>query len=116
MRTDITLPPTGDYSEAEFWIKLARVAINAGREIVEKALWLYYAAESPGTPGWAKATVYGTLAYFVLPVDAVPDVLPVAGYTDDLVVLSAAVGAIAFHIDADVKAQATATMSRWFPA
>ncbi|MFW2405219.1 MAG: YkvA family protein [Gammaproteobacteria bacterium] len=116
MRTDIMLPPPDDYSERDFWVKLARFALAAGRNVVEKALWLYYAAESPATPKWAKATVYGSLAYFILPVDVVPDILPVAGYTDDLAVLGAAVGAIAFHIDANVRAQAALTLERWFPA
>ncbi|MBT8443124.1 MAG: DUF1232 domain-containing protein [Gammaproteobacteria bacterium] len=110
------LPPPDDYSEAEFWTKLARFARVAGRNVVEKALWLYYAAESPATPKWAKVTVYGSLAYFILPVDLVPDLLPVAGYTDDLAVLGAAVGAIAFQIDANVRAQAAMTLERWFPA
>lgn len=116
MRTDIMLPPPEAYSERDFWLKLTRFALSAGRELVEKALWLYYAAESPSTPRWAKATVYGSLAYFILPLDVIPDVLPIAGYTDDLAVIGAAVGAIAFNIDATVRAQAAATLERWFPA
>ena len=84
-------------------------------EVIEKALWLYYAAERSDTPRWAKATVYGALAYFILPADALPDVLPIAGYSDDLAVLAVAVTTIGFYVDASVKAMAAEDLARWFP-
>ncbi len=102
------------YSEHGFWRKMSRYALSAGRQVVEKALWLYFAAERPETPTWAKATVYGSLAYFVLPVDAVPDITPIAGYADDLGVLTFAVATIARYINADCKQQASALMQKWF--
>ena len=104
----------GHYSEARFWTKLRAFGLRAGRELVEKSLWLYYAAERPDTPKWAKATVYGALAYFILPADAVPDLTPVAGFSDDLAVLAMAVATIGMHIDAAVKARANETLMRWF--
>ena len=58
--------------------------------MIEKALWLYYAAQQPNTPVWAKTLIYGALAYFVLPFDAIPDVLLGLGFTDDMAVLLAA--------------------------
>lgn len=102
------------YSPPRFWAKLARVAIAAGREVVEKSLWLYFAAERPETPKWAKAAVYAALGYLILPLDAVPDLAPVAGYSDDLGVLAFAVATIARYIDADVKARAARVLGRWF--
>ena len=45
-----------------------------------------------------KATLVGALAYFVLPIDAIPDVLPVLGFTDDAAVLAAAIKLVASHI------------------
>lgn len=105
----------GRYSERGFWQKLASFGRAAGRELLEKALLLYYAADAPETPKWAKATVYGSLAYFVLPMDAVPDVLPVAGYGDDLSVLALAVTTIACYIDDRVRERAARTLARWFP-
>ena len=110
----VTLSP-GDYSESSFWRKLAAFGRIAGHEVLEKALWLYYAAERTDTPKWARATVYGALAYFVLPLDAVPDMLPVAGYTDDLAVLALAVTTIGCYVDSQVKANAARTLARWFP-
>lgn len=115
MQHVVATPLPGDYSERRFWKKLAAFARFAGHEVIEKALWLYYAAERPDTPTWAKATVYGALAYFVLPADAVPDLLPLAGYTDDLTVLAVAVATVGACIDSDVKARASQTLARWFP-
>ena len=102
------------YSEPGFRDKLARAAKLAGREVVEKALWLYFAAQRPETPRWAKATVYGALAYFVVPLDAIPDVVPMAGYTDDLGVLAVAVVTIARYIDGTVKEKTSRLLARWF--
>lgn len=109
-----TLPVVHRYSEPRFREKLARVARAAGREVVEKALWLFFAARRPETPRWAKATVYAALAYFVVPLDAIPDVAPIAGYTDDLGVLALAVGTIAVYIDEGVKERTRRVLARWF--
>ena len=55
---------------------------------------------------WVKSAIYGAIGYFILPVDAIPDVLPVAGYTDDLGVLAGAIGIAAIHVDNEVTSQA----------
>lgn len=102
------------FSPPAFWSKLARGALAAGRELIEKALWLYYAAERPDVPRWAKLTMWGALAYFVLPVDAVPDFLPGVGYVDDLGALAAALATVARYVDDDVKARARDRLAAWF--
>ena len=93
------------YSDERLRAKLARYAIAAGREVVEKALWLYYASRRPDVPRWARLTIYAALAYFILPLDAIPDLAPIAGYTDDLSVLAFAVCTVATYIDDGVKAR-----------
>lgn len=102
------------YTEEGFWEKAGRFALAAGREVIEKALWLYYAARSPQTPQWARNVIYGALAYFILPVDAIPDLLPVVGYSDDLGALAAAVGMVALYITDEVKEQARRKMRKLF--
>ncbi len=119
MPSEENLPTTSrssqaSYSEPRFWEKLTQQALRAGREVIEKALWLYYAAERPETPARAKSVVYGALAYFILPIDALPDFIPLAGYTDDLGVLAFAVFTISRYIDDGVKEKASSTMQRWF--
>ena len=44
---------SASYSEDGFWDKLKRFAKTAGREVVERALWLWYALQKPETPAWA---------------------------------------------------------------
>ena len=68
-----------DYSDASFWDKVRNYATSAGREVIETALKLYYCAQDNDTPAWAKSVILGALAYFILPADAVMDLLP-GGY------------------------------------
>ncbi len=101
------------YSEASLRDKLLRAGRTAGREVVEKVLWLWFASRRPDLPAWARTTVYGALAYFVLPTDAIPDLLPGIGYGDDLGVLAWALATIANYVDADVKRRTEALLARF---
>ena len=103
-----------EYSEDGFWDKLVKFAKTAGEDVIEKALWLYYAAENPKTPTWAKTVIYGALGYFIFPVDAIPDIAPMVGYADDLGVLASAIAAVSLYINDDVKALATQKLNDWF--
>lgn len=103
-----------DFNDDGFWSKIVKYAKKAGSEVIEKALWLYYSAQRPDTPLWAKTTIYGALAYFVLPIDAIPDALPVVGYSDDLGILAGALAAVSMYIDENVKKQAQEKMANWF--
>lgn len=103
-----------EYSDKGFWDKVVNYAKVAGAEVIEKALWLYYAAQRPETPAWAKTIIYGALGYFIFPVDAIPDAIPVVGYADDLGVLAAAIATVVMFINDDVKAAARTKMREWF--
>jgi uncharacterized membrane protein YkvA (DUF1232 family) len=102
-----------EYSDKSFWAKCKKAAKIAGAEVMRKALWLFYAAQAKGTPAWAKTIIYGALAYFILPIDAIPDVIPVAGYSDDLGALAAALASVAMYVNKDVKEQAEEKMRDW---
>jgi len=103
-----------DYSDGSFWRKVKNYALTAGREVIEKALWLYYAAQRPETPAWAKAVIIGALAYFISPIDAIPDAIPVVGYSDDLGAIVAAVGMVSMYITDEVKGLARGKLQEWF--
>lgn len=105
---------TEEYNESSFWEKVKTFAAQAGKEVIEKALWLYYAAQRQETPVWAKTIIYGALAYFVSPIDAIPDVSPAIGYVDDLGALSAAIGMVSLYINEEVKQQAKEKLNTWF--
>ena len=72
------------------------------------------AAQDEKTPLWAKTTIYGSLGYFISPIDAIPDITPIAGYSDDLGVLVLALSTVATYINDDVKNAASKKMIDWF--
>jgi uncharacterized membrane protein YkvA (DUF1232 family) len=79
-----------------FWPKLRRFASRL--PFVEEAISAYYSAFDRKTPMAARLTLLGALAYFIAPVDAIPDFLPLMGFADDAGVLSAAIVAVSSHI------------------
>lgn len=102
-----------EYSEEGFWNKVKGFAAKAGREVIERALQLYFAAQNPNTPAWARTVIYGALGYFIITPDAVPDVTPIIGFTDDLGVLAAAIATVAMHITPDIKERAKNKTDGW---
>ena len=102
------------FSEEGFWDKLKKVFKKAGIKVVYSALMLYYAYQRKETPVWAKTIIIGALGYFISPIDAIPDFIPVAGYTDDLGVLVAAIAAVGIYINSEVKQSAKDKLHNWF--
>lgn len=102
------------FSEDGLSSKLTRYAKTAGREVVEKALLLYYALQQPHTPAWARATIISALGYFIVPLDAIADLTPGIGYADDLGVLALAIATVAGQIDDGVRRKAAARLETWF--
>ena len=102
------------FSEDRFWDKLKKYAKSAGKEVVEKALLLYYAGNQENAPAWAKATIIGSLGYFIAPLDAIVDLTPVVGYADDLGVLALALAAVATYINDEVRGKTAVKMQDWF--
>jgi uncharacterized membrane protein YkvA (DUF1232 family) len=103
-----------NYSDESFWKKVKKHALRAGREVIEDALVLYYALQDEETPKWAKTVIIGALAYFILPTDAIPDVIPVAGFTDDLGALAAALTTVGMHLKKDHFAKAQNSLDSFF--
>lgn len=102
------------YTKANFTKKVSENALKAGKEVIEKSLYMYEALQDADTPKWAKTTIIGALGYLISPIDAIPDFTPVAGYTDDLTVLAGAFVAVAAHINDTHKEKAKLRLSKWF--
>ena len=113
-----TKPENTDYAKEftddGFWSKVSDYAKSAGSEVIEKALWLYYAFQRDETPIWAKTAIVGALGYFISPIDAIPDIIPLIGYADDLGVLALAVTTVGTQIDKNVKQLAKTKLDEWF--
>lgn len=75
-----------------FWPKIRRVASKV--PFAADALSLWWCAKDPTTPTAAKGMMLAALAYFVLPTDAIPDVLPAIGFTDDAAVIAALIAIV----------------------
>ena len=78
----------------------------------EELVAAYYCAFDRATPVRAKGILVGALAYFILPVDAVPDLLLGLGFTDDLAVLLAAFNVVRVHVREEHRLRARETLSR----
>ena len=80
----------------EFWPKFRRFA--ARLPFAEDLLTAYFCAFDRDTPRRVQLALIGALAYFVLPFDFVPDMLPFIGFTDDAAVLATAIRLVSAHI------------------
>jgi uncharacterized membrane protein YkvA (DUF1232 family) len=93
-----------------FWIKLKRVA--ARLPFAEDLLAAYYCAFDKRTPRHVQVALLGAIAYFILPFDFIPDMMPVLGFTDDAAVLATAIRMVATNITEDHRAAARAALKR----
>jgi uncharacterized membrane protein YkvA (DUF1232 family) len=103
-----------EYAAESFRRTARRVARRAGRELIEKALLLYYVLRDGDTPAWARTVIIGALGYFVSPLDAMPDPTPVLGFIDDFWALAAAIPVVAMHVKKEHRERARAKVARWF--
>ncbi|MBQ2025875.1 MAG: DUF1232 domain-containing protein [Paludibacteraceae bacterium] len=105
-----------NYSEANLWKKIGSVAKIAGIKTLYMVLLLYYVLMDDATPTKYKAMIMGALGYFILPVDVLPDFVPMVGYSDDLAALSGVLYAVIKSVSPQIKAQAKAKLTDWFGA
>jgi len=93
-----------------FWMKFRRVV--AQLPFAEDLLAAYYCAFDKQTPRHVQAALLGAIAYFILPFDFIPDMLPVLGFTDDAAVLATAIRLVANYITPDHREAARAALKR----
>ena len=96
--------------ERRFWAKLRRVLAQI--PFAEDLVASYYCAIDRDTPTRVRAVLFGAIAYFILPADAVPDLFVGLGFTDDAAVLAATIAAVSRHLQPRHRAQARARLER----
>ena len=109
----VSLPATMARNEKTvrdgFWRKLRR---NLARvPFAEHAVASWYCAFDPATPMRARGVILAALAYFVLPLDVLPDALLGLGFTDDLTVLLTAISLIRAHLKPEHYDRARETLA-----
>ena len=104
----------GSYSGEKFWNKLVTVAKNLGRKATRYALLLYYTLQSDEVSLENKAIIVGALGYLILPIDLIPDLVPVLGLTDDVAALTLAYEKVKASITPEIERKASAKLAQWF--
>ena len=103
-----------NYSEAGLWDKIKDTAKKAGSNLIYEVLQLYYVAKNPNVPMKIRAAMVAPLGYFISPVDLIPDLTPVVGYSDDAAVIAMAIAFAHAYIDDDIRHDAKAQLCRFF--
>ena len=93
-----------------FWPKITRTAARI--PFADQALAAWYAARDPETPLAAKGMIFAGLAYFVMPIDAIPDVFAGIGFTDDAAVIAALLATVGANIKRRHRDQAEEAVKR----
>ena len=102
------------YSEESLWKKIKNFSKVAGAKVVYAVLLLYYAMIDSKVSLKTKIFIAAALGYFILPTDAIFDLTPIIGYSDDLGVLLFALKQISSAITAEVKENARKKIAEWF--
>ncbi len=109
-----TLPATihrnEDTVRNEFWPKLQKFLSRV--PFAERAIASYYCAFDPATPLRVRGILLAALAYFIMPIDVIPDLILGLGFTDDLTVLATAYALIHSHMRDEHWDKARETLER----
>ncbi len=94
---------------------LLRLLRRAGRTIARPAFECLEILLDGSTPPRVRLTVLAALTYLLFPLDLIPDFIPAAGFSDDMVALTALLGLCSAHRSPEVRARAQSRLDRWFP-
>ncbi len=92
-----------------------KVLIRAGRTIAQPALEALEMILDPSTSPQARLTMLAALTYLLMPYDLIPDFIPAAGFSDDLVALTAVISLWNSHITPQIRTRARQKLDKWFP-
>ena len=105
---------TDDFSDGKFWDKIKEVAKKIGLKTTSYALILYYVLQKKEVPFKDKMLITGCLGYFILPIDLIPDFIPIAGYTDDVAGMIFAIRKCMDYVDDEIKQNVSNKLVSWF--
>ena len=103
-----------NYNENSFWDKIKAFARKAGIKLIYLALLLFYTLQSGNLSLKDKAIIYGALGYFILPIDLIPDWIPVIGLSDDFGTLMYAYKRIKENITDEIREKAAIKLMEIF--
>ena len=94
---------------------IIKILIRAGRTISKPALEVFEMALDPSTPGQVRVSLMAALAYLIMPFDLFPDFMPVVGFSDDFVALTAVLSIWSKYMTPSIRARAERKLNKLFP-
>ena len=91
------------YNDSSFLDKITKYGKLIGINALYKAVQLWFVLQKPDVPASTKAVIMGALGYLIAPLDFLPDLMPVLGYTDDFVAITFALIKVQGYIDEEVE-------------
>lgn len=104
---------SNEFSEDGFWKSIKKYAKKIGGESLHKAFCLWLVVKEENVPAKAKAIAVGALGYLISPLDAIPDITPVIGFSDDILVIAGAFVVLASYITKEISTRADAMLPDW---
>lgn len=102
------------YTEESLWKKIKQFSKSAGVTVLYAALILYYIMTDKNITVKTKLSIAAALGYFILPTDAIFDLTPLIGFTDDLGVLLFALSQVSSNITPEIREKARQKLGDWF--
>ena len=102
------------YNDSSFLDKVTKYGKLIGITALYKAVQLWFILQKPDVPAGTKAVIMGALGYLIAPLDFLPDLLPVLGYTDDMVAITFALIKVQGYIDEEVERKSKKLLTKIF--
>ena len=94
---------------------IEKILIKAGRTIAKTALEVLEMAIDPHTPAHVRVSLMTVIAYLIMPFDLLPDFMPLVGFSDDLVALTAVLSIWSKYMTPSIRIRAERKLNKLFP-
>ena len=94
---------------------LKKILVRAGRSIAAPALEAYELLIDSSTPPQVRLTMLAALIYLILPIDLIPDLIPIAGFSDDVVALTFLLNSCRMYVTPAIRQRAINKLNNWIP-
>ena len=102
------------YNDSSFLDKITKYGKLIGINALYKAVQLWFVLQKPDVPASTKAVIMGALGYLIAPLDFLPDLMPLLGYTDDFVAITFALIKVQGYIDEEVERKSNNLLAKIF--
>ena len=94
---------------------IIKILSKAGRTIAKPALEVLEMSIDPLTPAQVRVSLMAALAYLIMPFDLFPDFMPLVGFSDDFVALTAVLSIWSKYMTPSIRTRAERKLNKLFP-